>query len=160
VNLEDESTTRPSVLPELYSTKRDGLTIANCDSEPVQTPGCVQAHGALLVLRLADLRITQASENAAVIFDQSAEQLLGQHVSTVIGIEGQRRLRSLLDQEFSDCSPVYLLTLPNSFSGSGGKSALDVSVHTIDGVVVLEFEATGHTLEPKPDYYALVKTTF
>ena len=28
-----------------------GLTITNCDSEPVRTPGCIQAHGALLVLR-------------------------------------------------------------------------------------------------------------
>ena len=26
-----------------YSTKRHGLTLVNCDSEPVQTPGCVQA---------------------------------------------------------------------------------------------------------------------
>ena len=35
-----------------YSVKRHGVTITNCDSEPIQTPGCIQAHGALLVLRL------------------------------------------------------------------------------------------------------------
>ena len=35
----------------LYSIKRHGATLTNCDSEPVQTPGCIQAYGALLVLR-------------------------------------------------------------------------------------------------------------
>jgi hypothetical protein len=34
-----------------YSIKRHGVSITNCDSEPIQTPGCIQAHGALLVLR-------------------------------------------------------------------------------------------------------------
>ena len=28
-----------------YSVKRHGVTVTNCDSEPVQTPGCVQATG-------------------------------------------------------------------------------------------------------------------
>jgi chemotaxis family two-component system sensor kinase Cph1 len=145
-------------LPELYSTKRDGLTIANCDSEPVQTPGCVQAHGAVLVLRLSDLRILQASENAAAVLGQSAAQLSDQPISVIIGAEGQRQLRSLLDQEATDCNPLYLLTLPADHANAGA-DALDVTVHTIDGVAILEFEATGHTGGPKPDYYALVKTT-
>ena len=46
-----------------YSIKRHGVLISNCGSEPVQTPGCIQAHGVLLVLRLSDLTILQASEN-------------------------------------------------------------------------------------------------
>ena len=145
--------------PQPYSTKRDGLTIANCDSEPVQTPGCVQAHGALLVLRLSDLRILQASENAAAVLGQAAGQLAGQFVGSVIGVEGQRQLRGLLDQEGTAGNPVHLLTLPGNSTGSEGKAGLDVTVHTVDGVAVLEFEATGHTGGPRPDYYALVKTT-
>jgi light-regulated signal transduction histidine kinase (bacteriophytochrome) len=36
---------------------------------------------------------------------------------------------------------------------------LDVTAHTIDGVVVVEFEATGRTGAAEPDYYALVKKT-
>jgi len=34
---------------QAYSVKRFGVTITNCESEPVQTPGCIQGHGALLV---------------------------------------------------------------------------------------------------------------
>jgi two-component system, chemotaxis family, sensor kinase Cph1 len=46
----------------LYSIKRHGLSLTNCASEPVQTPGCIQSHGALMVLRLVDLTILQVSE--------------------------------------------------------------------------------------------------
>lgn len=37
-----------------YSVKRHGVSITNCDSEPVQTPGCIQSHGVLFVLRPAE----------------------------------------------------------------------------------------------------------
>ncbi|MBC7604384.1 MAG: hypothetical protein H7255_17210, partial [Ramlibacter sp.] len=53
---------KPSIAPVhppwaggAYSIKRHGVTLSNCDAEPVQTPGCIQAHGALLVLRPDDL---------------------------------------------------------------------------------------------------------
>ena len=137
-----------------YSVKRHGLTLANCDSEPVQTPGCVQAHGALLVLRLADLSILQASENTEALLRQSSKNLLGRSIDAVIGVEGQDQLRELLARESSDRNPLYLLTLPASGSA---ERALDVTVHTVDGVVILEFESTGHSDAAHPDYYALVK---
>ena len=146
-----------------YSVKRHGLTLLTCDSEPVQTPGCVQAHGALLVLRLSDLSILQASDNAIHILGQSAEKLLGRPVGTVIGLEGEARLRGILTQEPIDCNPLYLLTLPAAggvaSAGRGQANALDVTVHTVGGVAILEFEATWRTDVVNPDYYALVKKT-
>ena len=145
--------------PGLYSTKRDGLTIANCDSEPVQTPGCVQAHGALLVLRLSDLRILQASENTTAVLGHPPAMLLSEPVDIILGQAGRAQLCDLLKQKTSECNPLYLLTLPRNGPGNASDSELDVTVHTVDGVAVLEFEATGHTVGPKPDYYALVKTT-
>ena len=53
-----------AALPSPYSVKRHGVTIANCDSEPVQTPGCIQPHGVLLALRPSDLSVAQVSENS------------------------------------------------------------------------------------------------
>jgi len=67
--------------PQAYSVKRHGLTITNCDSEPLQTPGCVQAHGALLVLRLSDLCVVQASDNSLAVLGRLPESLLGQLAS-------------------------------------------------------------------------------
>ena len=145
-----------STIAQPYSTKRDGLTIVNCDSEPVQTPGCIQAHGALLVLRLADLSILQCSENAMAVLGLAAPTLLGQPVSAVIGPEGQEQLRQLLAQQTAECNPLYLLTMP---ARAGAASPIDVTVHTTDGVIVVEFESSARSTTAMPDYYSLVKTT-
>jgi light-regulated signal transduction histidine kinase (bacteriophytochrome) len=32
----------------LYSIKRYGVMITNCDAEPIQTLGCIQSHGAVV----------------------------------------------------------------------------------------------------------------
>ncbi len=142
-----------------YSTKRHGLTLRNCDAEPVQTPGCVQSHGAVLVLRLSDLCILQASENSAAVLGQAATALLGQLIGTVIGMEGQSQLRELLAREAADCNPVHLLTMALDNTGSNAAGVLDVTVHTIDGVAILEFESTGHADAVDPNYYTSVKKT-
>jgi chemotaxis family two-component system sensor kinase Cph1 len=139
-----------------YSTKRDGLTIINCDSEPVQTPGCIQAHGALLVLRLSDLTILQASDNAQTVLGRAPEQLLGLSVSEIIREDGQEQLRQMLMREPAECNPLYLLTL-SAHPDTG--AVLDVTVHTVEGVVILEFESSGRSTTAMPDYYSLVKTT-
>lgn len=146
----------PALPAHPYSTKRDGLTIVNCDSEPVQTPGCIQAHGALLVLRLSDLTIVQASDNAHIVLGQAAERLLGQPVSAIIQAAGQDQLRQLLEQEPAECNPLYLLSLP---ADPDSGAVLDVTVHTVEGVVIIEFESSGRSTTAMPDYYSLVKTT-
>lgn len=139
-----------------YSVKRHGLTITNCDAEPVRTPGCIQAHGALLVLRLGDLTVLQASENTEAILGIRPESLLGRACAVVVGSDGEVRLRDLLDRQPTDHNPLYLLTLPNP---TGAGESLDVTAHTIDGAVILEFESTGRQNSAQPDYYSLVKTT-
>ena len=150
-----------------YSIKRDGINIINCDDEPVRTPGCIQAHGALLVLRLADLSILQASENTHAILGQSAQQLLGQSVAAVVKAEGAARLRSVLATDATDRNPIYAFTLP----ASEQVAAMDVTLHTQGGVVILEFEATGRSqpgtatgpVAPgprnQPDFYSIIKKT-
>ncbi len=142
-----------------YSTKRHGLNITNCDSEPVQTPGCVQTHGALLVLRLKDLKILQASENVEAVLGRPVETILEAPVRTVIGVDGEHRLRAMLAARPIDCNPAYLMSLPGAHGDAAAAILLDVTAHTIDGVVILEFEATGRTNALSLDYYELVKKT-
>jgi light-regulated signal transduction histidine kinase (bacteriophytochrome) len=138
-----------------YSIKRHGVSITNCDSEPVQTPGCVQAHGAMLVLRPADLTVLQASENTDRLLGHPADTLLNKSVRAAIGSDGEASLKAFLATEPTDRNPLYVFTLP----AWGEVPPLDVTAHTIDGVVVVEFEATGRTGAAEPDYYALVKKT-
>lgn len=142
---------------EPYSTKRHGLNITNCDSEPVRTPGCVQGHGALLVLRLKDLCVLQASENVQAVIGLEVESILNRLVAAVLGVEFDVRLRALLARQSLDRSPIYLSTIPAGQHG-GGVGTLDVTAHTIDGVVVLEFEPTIMDA-PECDHYALVRKT-
>jgi two-component system, chemotaxis family, sensor kinase Cph1 len=138
-----------------YSVKRFGVTITNCDTEPVHTPGCIQGHGALLVLRPLDLTILQASENTAALLGQAPEALLGQPVQTVLGLDGAARIRQFLTSELLECNPLYVFTRP----GESGAAPLDVTLHTIDGVAIVELEATARTTgqQPEPDYFAIVK---
>jgi len=138
-----------------YSVKRHGVTINNCNSEPVQTPGCVQAHGAMLVLRPADLTILQASENTDRLLGHPAESLLYKPVRAAIGLDGEASLKAFLATEPTDRNPLYVFTLP----AAGDVPPLDVTAHTVDGVAVVEFEATGRTEANEPDYYVLVKKT-
>ena len=138
-----------------YSLKRHGVSITNCDTEPVQTPGCVQAHGAMLVLRPTDLTILQASENTDRLLGHAAQWLLNKPVRDVVGADGEASLRAFLTNEPTDRNPIYVFTLP----AARDVPPLDVTAHTIDGVMVVEFEATGRTGVGEPDYYALVKKT-
>ena len=135
-----------------YSIKRHGVTISNCDSEPVQTPGCIQAHGAMLVVQPGDFTVLQVSENVGAHFGRTPEELLGQPVATVLGEEGARRLREVLDREPVERNPLYVFTLP----AREAAPALDLTAHLVDGVAVIECEPTARA-EAEPDYCALVK---
>ncbi len=138
-----------------YSIRRHGTTLATCDSEPVHTPGCIQAHGALLVLRLADLRILQVSENSLQHLGEEPEQLLGQPVGRVVGAARQARLREMLASEVLDRGAIYAFTMPPR----NGALPLDVCLHTSGGVAVLELEPTGRAgRHGDGDFFGLLKS--
>lgn len=138
-----------------YSIKRHGTTLATCDSEPVQTPGCIQAHGALLVLRLGDLHILQASENTLQHLGEEASALLGQPVTRVIGAAHAARLHDMLARDTLDRGAAYAFT----WRARAGMAALDVCLHTSGGVAVLEFESTGRAeYRADDDFFMLVKS--
>ena len=122
-----------------YSAKRHGVMITNCDSEPVQTPGCIQSHGALLVLRRSDLTIVQASENAEPWLGQVATALLGTSVATVVGEAGQGAIEAMLRSGRAEANPSYVFTLV----ACENRPPLDVTVHANGIVVVVELEARG-----------------
>jgi two-component system, chemotaxis family, sensor kinase Cph1 len=158
--LTTETNSIPSIAPwdtQPDSTKRHGISVSNCDAEPVRTPGCIQAHGALLVLRIADLVILQASENSLGILGFAAEALLDKDVSTIVTGEAHSRLRTILASEPTERNAVFVATLP----ASNSRAAMDLTVHTIDGVVMLEFEPSNRDSGSVQGthYYSLIKKT-
>jgi chemotaxis family two-component system sensor kinase Cph1 len=156
MNATDAVVDKPPWADGLYSIKRHGTTITNCDSEPVQAPGCIQPHGAMLVLRPSDLSIVQASENTLEWLGKSPADLLERPVSMAVGIEGESLLREFLAAEPTERNPLYVFSLPTDRR----ELALDVSAQKIDGVVVLEFEATSRSgAKAEPDYYGIIKKT-
>lgn len=147
----------PPPLAEPYSAKRGSANLLNCDAEPVQTPGCIQSHGALLVLRRADLVVLQVSDNSAAQLGQRPEEILGRSVAAIVGAERAALLERVVARERLEKSPRHVFTLPD-LPAADRRGPLDALVHAVDGVVVLELERTERSLE-RLDLYALVKAT-
>ena len=150
-----------AALPVPYSIKRHGISLANCDDEPVQTPGCIQAHGMLLALRLADLVVTQVSENCERWTALPADQVLGKPLSQAVGAAAAHRIEELIRSEALDCNPFYALTA--KLPGSTDDAALmDISLHTADGVLLVELEPSSRSLPAvgqDAHYFSMVRKT-
>lgn len=147
-----------------YSIKRHGTTLEKCEHEPVQTPGCIQAHGVLLVLRLSDLTILQASENSQEWLGLSPQDLLAKNIAEAVGEPAAQSIRNALDRERVEKIPLYLTTL--KAGEQKNTRSLHVNLHTYSGLALLELEdASACDTEPPdqlhvdPDYYGLVRKT-
>ena len=148
-------------LPIAYSVKRHGISLANCDDEPVQTPGCIQAHGLLLAVRLDDLTVTQVSDNCRRWTGFSVDQALGAPLSQIIGPAAAQRIQTLARTEPLDQNPCYALTacLPGPGADAG---AVDMTIHTADGVLLVELEPGGRgppVMGQDGDYFSMVRKT-
>ena len=153
----DESVEMSDAHPHLYSIKRHGTNIRDCEAEPIRTPGCIQSHGALVALRVTDLIILQISENCGAFFGRTPEEVLGHGVQVLIGDEHQQRLRQVIDTDPVERNPLYVTTLSRG-TGNVADASLDISVHTIGGIAIVEFEPTGRdTGSATTDYFSLVR---
>jgi diguanylate cyclase (GGDEF)-like protein len=61
--------------------------LAECDSEPIQFPGAVQPHGALLAVDVNTWGVTHASANLGAFLDRDAATALGQPLAALFGDE-------------------------------------------------------------------------
>ncbi|MFZ4700599.1 MAG: GAF domain-containing protein, partial [Candidatus Methylumidiphilus sp.] len=148
--------TPPAWAEGSYSIKQHGVTITQCDAEPIQTPGCIQSHGALIVLRVEDLTILQVSENSLALLGMPPESLLGSPIAVVVGAERAGRLREVIDREPIENNPMYVFTLPSRVDAG----QCDTVVHQSQGLAILEFETAGHEQgQSEPDYYRRLKNS-
>lgn len=60
------------------------VDLTTCDTEPIHAPDAIQPYGMLIRFREADLRILHISRNSGKYFALTAEELLGQPLSSVL----------------------------------------------------------------------------
>lgn len=141
----------------VYSIKRHGTSLTNCDTEPVQAPGCIQSHGALVTARLSDLTILQVSENSAQYFGVAPDRLLGQPLLGLLSSEHEQRVRSMIANDAIEGNALFAFTVP----ARADIAPLDVCVHTMSGVLILEFESSGRGAaspkHPAGDFFSAVR---
>lgn len=142
----------------LYSIKRHGTSLTTCESEPVHTPGCIQSHGVMLVVRLIDFTIIQVSENCEAHIGKAPSFLLGHPLTDLIGANNQVKLVKMIASDPIERNVQFAFTL----ASNRALPALDICIHTINGMLILEGEPSG-TLPggsdaSSEDYFILLKS--
>jgi chemotaxis family two-component system sensor kinase Cph1 len=127
---------------------------SRCDQEPIRFPGSIQPHGFLLALDPAQRGwpVRQVSDNLAAHTGMAAADALGQPLAAVIGAALCAQLAPSLATGQLRERPAFLAsaTLP-------GARRYDVLAHAFDGLLLLEFEASGAAGDGRPrQLYPLV----
>jgi chemotaxis family two-component system sensor kinase Cph1 len=103
------------------------ITLDNCEREPIQTPGAIQPHGALLAVSGADRRMARLGVSA---------ELLGSRLDALIGeSDAVHYTASGADGEAPGLRPRTVSIAGQRFDG--------FSYRLESGVVIIEFEPAG-----------------
>ncbi|HEV2660037.1 MAG TPA: GAF domain-containing protein, partial [Ktedonobacteraceae bacterium] len=125
------------------------IDLTACEKEPIQTPGCIQPQGVLLVLQEPELSILQISTNSETFFGRPAQELLHQSLATLLGPAAttslQERLRT---QDIHTVNPLLIRT-----RGPEKELVFDGIVHRIDGGLLLELEIADPHTSPRNLYH-------
>lgn len=104
--------------------------LANCNREPIHTPGAIQPFGVLLALD-ADLRVVECSENVSTAWGIPIASALGSSVEELIGFD----LRPLVQ------SGDFEAGQPFRVHGPGAAQRWDALLHRQRGRLILELES-------------------
>ncbi len=119
------------------------VDLTNCDREPIHIPGSIQPHGILLVLVEPDLTIVQVSANTLAFLERHPRDLLGRPLSILFDPVQIDDLRNCLATEQVDQNPLYVFT----FAITDTLRQLDVIVHRMHGLLLLELEPSAHNAQ-------------
>ena len=107
-----------------------------CGSVPLHQINLIQPYGMLLVIRLADYKIVQVSENIAAAVGQQAPEVVDTFLSDHIPASQMKELQRKLDEGLGNKLPFTL-----TFTGADGpKDYLSVT-HLSGEALILEIEA-------------------
>ena len=121
-----------------------GKINAECEREPIRTPGSIQPHGVLLALQPHDLKVVQLAGDTEAIFGLGPQQLLGHSLRDLGDSPALVRLTTQLDNAHLAARPAFVSPLRLQ------ESTFDVSGHLSEGLLILEFEPRRSADRPEP----------
>lgn len=125
--------------------------ISTCEREPIQIPGSVQPHGALLVIDPATLNILQAAGDTQKFLAASLDTLPGAHALSVFTADQVARIETHIKVPGRTDKPHQFFV----HTKLGGGIPTCVTLHQIQGVLIFEFEASMD--ESQADFISIVQ---
>jgi two-component system, chemotaxis family, sensor kinase Cph1 len=68
------------------------IDLDNCAREPIHIPGSIQPRGVLAIVREPDFQVRQVSANVADLLGRSVDEVLGKHLSALVGVDHADRI--------------------------------------------------------------------
>lgn len=122
-----------------------------CDREPIQVPGSVQPHGAMLVLAQDTLEIVQSAGGTRRCLGEDAGQLSGRTAAMFFSSEHCAKIAALRSAPINPSRPVHLFNHTNSANGFTSS----VTGHHTGGLIILELEESHD--ESQLDFISIVQ---
>jgi light-regulated signal transduction histidine kinase (bacteriophytochrome) len=134
------------------------VDLDNCAREPIHIPGSVQPRGVLAVLSEPDFKVRQVSANVADLLGRSTEEVLGRHLSFLIGADDAARVEQAASTpgDLRQRNPIECM-----IDVAGESRAFDAIVHREPGgVLLVEVEiAYGERPFSFPNTYLAVRSS-
>ncbi|GCE28664.1 histidine kinase [Dictyobacter alpinus] len=131
--------------------------LTQCDKEPIQIPGSIQPYGVLLALREPDFTIVQVSTTTQAMLGIPPESLLHAPLTRLLDADQFACFQKALAQASLEKNPLCLFTMQIK----GQERSFDGIAHRIDGLLILELEATttpGQVLQQQPDTFEIYRS--
>ncbi len=110
------------------------IDLDNCAREPIHIPGSIQPRGVLAVVREPDFEVRQVSANVVELLGRSTDEVLGRHLSALIGADEATRLAHAANA-FGDLHQRNPLECHIDVAGE--RRAFDAILHREPGGVLL-----------------------
>ncbi|OBH78662.1 histidine kinase [Mycobacterium scrofulaceum] len=132
------------------------IDLDNCAREPIHVPGSIQPRGVLAVVRESDFEVRQVSANVAELLGRPVDDVLGRHLSALIGPEQAARIEQTA-RTYGDLR--HRNPIECSVDVGGELRAFDAIVHhDAGGVLLVELEiAYGERPVSFPNTYQAVR---
>jgi chemotaxis family two-component system sensor kinase Cph1 len=131
------------------------VDLTNCDKEAIHIPGSIQPHGLLFVLEEPELKIIQVSQNTFQVLGIHPQELLNQHLETLLDSQQIINLRQCVSEEFESVNPLKISI------NTGTKTLIfDGIIHQSNGLLILELEPSTSQQEINFfNFYQVVKSS-